>query len=137
MQVLKNNEPILSMVLPEVEHGEDVTQIAADMRQTMIDSGGIGLAANQVGIMKRIIVLKVPKFKGCIINPVITRHVKNKIDSREGCLSFPGKLVNKQRYNKIVVEGFNEKWEPLKIDLNGLSSFCAQHEIDHLNGITI
>lgn len=137
MKILKNNEPILSMVLPEVEHGEDVTQIVADMRQTMIDSGGIGLAANQVGIMKRIIVLKVPKFKGCIINPVITRHVKNKIDSREGCLSFPGKLVNKQRYNKIVVEGFNEKWEPLKIDLNGLSSFCAQHEIDHLDGITI
>lgn len=137
MEILKNNEPILNVALPEVEYGENVTQLVADMRQTMIDNGGIGLAANQVGIMKRIIVLSVPKFKGCIINPVITRHVKNKIDSREGCLSFPGRFVHKQRYNKIVVEGFNENWEPLKIDLNSLSSFCAQHEIDHLNGITI
>ncbi|CAL9988539.1 peptide deformylase [Vibrio phage D81] len=137
MQILKEGHPDLSATAVDIAHGEDVTELAKEMHQTMIDNGGMGLAANQVGVLKRIIILKTPKFKGCVVNPVITRHVQNKIVSREGCLSFPGKLVDKQRYNKIVLEGFNEKWEPIKVDLNGISSFCAQHEIDHLNGITI
>lgn len=137
MKVLINNEPILNEVSTDVDIGDDVSVVAAEMKALMSKSGGIGLAANQVGLNKRIIVLKTPNYKGCIVNPVITNHVKTTISSREGCLSFPGKFVDRKRYNKIVVEGFNEKWEPIKVDMKGLSSFCVQHEIDHLNGITI
>lgn len=137
MLVLRDNHPMLSMVCEEVEHGSDVTELVESMKCTMTKHGGIGLAANQVGVLKRIIVMKVPKYKGCVINPVITRHVKNTIVSTEGCLSVPGKRVDMKRYNKIVLEGFDENWNPLKLDLNGKSAFCAQHEIDHLNGITI
>lgn len=137
MIVLTDNHPMLGMVCDEVEHGTDVTELVIAMKRTMTTYGGIGLAANQVGILQRIIVMKVPKYKGCVINPVITRHVQNKIPSNEGCLSVPGKRVDVPRYNKIVLEGYDENWKPLKLDLNGLSSFCAQHEIDHLNGIII
>lgn len=137
MKILKNNEPILSQELPEFKFGEDVTAIACQMSDLMVASGGIGLAANQVGVTKRIIVLKTPKFKGVIVNPRVTRHTLGKIKSREGCLSYPGKQVDMMRHNKITVEGFDENWKPVKANVNGLSAFCIQHEIDHLDGITI
>lgn len=137
MRILKDNESPLRSIAEEVPHGEDVKTLVNDMRKTMIEAGGIGLAANQVGILKRIIVLKTPKFKGAIINPMITNNTKDRINSNEGCLSFPGLIVDRKRFNKITVEGFDENWKPIKVNVNGLSSFCLQHEIDHLNGIVI
>ena len=137
MKVLTGNHMTLRTVCEKVEQGEDVSDLVLSMKSTMATYGGIGLAANQVGVLKRIIVMKTPKYKGCVINPIITRHTRNKITSTEGCLSAPGKRVDMPRYNKIVLEGFDENWKPLKLDLNGISSFCAQHEIDHLDGVVI
>lgn len=137
MRILTKGAPELEKVAKEVPYGEDVSGLCLNMINTMTKARGVGLAANQVGVLKRIIVVRAPKFKGCIINPVITNHTSGYVVSKEGCLSFPGKLVDKKRHNKITVEGFNQDWEPVKVNVNGLTAFCLQHEIDHLNGITI
>ena len=137
VKILKNNEIELNTVSAEIEHGDDVTKLAADMMDAMIKAKGIGLAANQVGITKRIIVMNTQNYVGCIVNPVITMHVKQDKLSSEGCLSVPGKQVKVKRHPKVVVEGFDENWNPIKVNMKQLSACCVQHEIDHLNGITI
>ncbi len=76
-------------------------------------------------------------FSKAIINPVITKTSGKLKLGKEGCLSFPGKRVDMKRDNIVVVEGFDEDWNPIKKKVRALSAFCVQHEIDHLNGITI
>ncbi len=137
LQVLKNNEEALRTVAVEVAPWEDVSQLVSDMKETMIKSKGIGLAANQVGVLKRVIVMATKNYTGAIINPVITNHTDTVKTSSEGCLSVPNKQAKVKRHYKITVEGFDENWNPLTLHLKQLSAYCAQHEIDHLNGITI
>tara|TARA_R110001592_G_scaffold225607_1_gene481578 strand:+ start:613 stop:1026 length:414 start_codon:yes stop_codon:yes gene_type:complete len=137
MKVLKNKEEELSTVSVEVIHGDDVTLIGAEMMKLMVKEGGCGLAGNQVGITRRIIALNVPNFTGVIINPVITNKTDTTKMSSEGCLSVPGKQVKVKRNYKVTVEGFGLDWTPLKLNMKQLSAYCVQHEIDHLNGITI
>ncbi len=121
----------------EVPHGEDVSEIVAGMFEAMRKGKGVGLAANQVGILKRIIVVNTPGFCSAVINPVITKYSGKLKTSVEGCVSFPGKRVNKRRDNSIVIEGFDANWQPIKKKVKALSAFCIQHEVDHLDGITI
>tara|TARA_R110002020_G_scaffold286703_1_gene502234 strand:+ start:107 stop:520 length:414 start_codon:yes stop_codon:yes gene_type:complete len=137
MKLLKNKEEALSTVSIDVAHGDDVTLIGAEMMELMIRAKGCGLAANQVGITRRIIALNVPNFTGVIINPVITNKTETMKMSSEGCLSVPNKQVKVKRNYKVTVEGFGLDWTPLKINMKQLSAYCVQHEIDHLNGITI
>ncbi|AAQ96588.1 hypothetical protein [Vibrio phage VP16C] len=137
MKVLTGDAYELHAIAADVPHGEDVTGLVDAMTAAMTAAGGIGLAGNQLGVLKRVIVVRAPKFKGCIVNPVITRHTSGHVNSREGCLSFPGKTVDKKRHNKITVEGFDAHWQPIKVEAKGLTAFCIQHEIDHLNGVTI
>ncbi|AUR98384.1 polypeptide deformylase [Vibrio phage 1.250.O._10N.261.55.E11] len=137
LQVLKDNEEALRTVASEVAPWEDVSQLVADMNSTMVKSKGIGLAANQVGVLKRVIVMATKNYTGAIINPVITNRTETVKTSSEGCLSVPNKQAKVKRHYKITVEGFDENWNPLVLNLKQLSAYCAQHEIDHLNGITI
>lgn len=137
LTVLKNNEQPLRTVAEPVPHGEDVSKLVADMQVTMVKSKGIGLAANQVGILKRVIVMATKNYTGAIINPVITNHTETVKMSSEGCLSVPGKQAKVKRHYKVTVEGFDENWNPLTLNMKQLSAYCVQHEIDHLNGITI
>lgn len=137
LQVLKNNEEALHTVSAEVPHGEDVSKLVADMKETMVKSKGIGLAANQVGVLKRVIVMATKNYTGAIINPVITNRTETVKMSSEGCLSVPGKQAKVKRHYKVTVEGFDENWNPLTLNMKQLSAYCVQHEIDHLNGVTI
>ena len=113
------------------------------MLALMVTSKGIGLAAPQVGISKRLIVFRLGSIPYTIINPIITKRNLGRMRSMEGCLSFPqtigkqGKLVKMSRDKQIVVEGSNQYWKPIRLKLRGLDSCVIQHEIDHLNGITI
>lgn len=121
----------------ELESGEDVSRIVDDMFDLMDKSKGIGLAANQVGLDVRLIVVDVKGFRTEILNPVITR-VSRKIKlSNEGCLSFPNRAAKIKRDEAVTVTGFDRNWNPIKKNCKGLLSYCIQHEIDHLNGITI
>jgi peptide deformylase len=131
------NHSALTSVSKEVERDEDVSELLDAMWLEMKESRGIGLAANQIGVLKRVIIINAKGFSQEFINPVITKKYGGKAMSVEGCLSFPGIQVKVSRYKNIVIEGLDGNMNPVKRKLKGLQAYCAQHEVDHLNGITI
>ena len=137
--VRKEGEEILKKKSKEVEViDEKIKQLIEDMVETMHDYDGVGLAAVQVGILKRILVIDLydgsPIVK--LINPVITKQ-KGKQEVDEGCLSFPNKYVKVERPMEVTVEGLNENGEKVKINGKELLAQAISHEIDHLNGIVL
>lgn len=111
--------------------------ILARMEEIMKSHRGKGLAANQVGVLLRLVVFK--DEKGVIhklINPVIISH-EGEMTCTEGCLSLPGERYQVKRFNRVSVEALNKKGKTVRMDLEGLDAACIQHEIDHLNGILL
>jgi peptide deformylase len=107
------------------------------MIQTMIRENGIGLAANQVGEHIRLFVMYVDgEFFHCF-DPTIESHSDTVISSGEGCLSFPGEQCQVSRYETVVVKFANASGHYQTRELRGLAARCFQHELDHLNGITM
>ena len=140
LKIRQKGNPMLSTIVDSVFENEDCSDLVDAMFHIMYTKGGIGLAANQIGQPKRIIVMHAKGFKQEFINPVITKFYGGKATSKEGCLSVPGSIaskVNMIRYKQVIIEGFDKNWKPVKRKLKGLAAFCAQHEVDHLNGITI
>jgi len=131
----------LYQVCRDVEPGEDVTGLAQAMLAIMHKNKGIGLAANQIGDDRRVIVMHCEGFWNLVlINPVITKRSENVTGSKEGCLSFQPTWSNQvtiQRHKIVTVEATTLDGKPFKQKFRGLPGFCVQHEIDHLNGITI
>ena len=125
-----------SKEITEVDDG--IRTLMDDMVETMHKHDGVGLAAVQVGILKRVIVIDLyddnPIIK--LANPVILK-TKGKQRVDEGCLSFPNKFVKVERPNEVVVEGLNENGKKVKINGKGLLAQALLHEIDHLNGIVL
>jgi peptide deformylase len=112
-----------------------------DLIHLMIHSKGMGLAANQIGITKRFFAIghesfDVFKKPAIIYNPVLVNADKEEQLGLEGCLSFPGLLLQVSRPKTIMVRYQNNKGEFLLSQLEGLEARCFQHELDHLNGIT-
>lgn len=105
-----------------------------DMAETMYQADGVGLAAPQVGILKRIIVIDIGDGIIELINPEILWE-KGEQDGEEGCLSIPGYSANVKRPAKVKVKGLNRKGEEIEIVGEGLLARALCHEIDHLNGI--
>ncbi|MEK6264351.1 MAG: peptide deformylase [Clostridium sp.] len=105
-----------------------------DMKETMYSSKGVGLAAPQVGILKRIAVVDVGDGPIVIINPEIIEMTGSQIDS-EGCLSIPGKQENVERPLSVIVKALSEVGEEIVIHGEGLLARALCHEIDHLDGI--
>lgn len=105
-----------------------------DMQETMYEADGVGLAAPQVGILKRIVVIDVGDGIIRLINPVILSYEGSQIDE-EGCLSIPGELKKVDRPYKVKVEALNEKGEKIVIEGEELLARALCHEIDHLDGI--
>jgi len=127
----------LKTICSPVEPGDNINVILAKMAIGIREGvGGVGLAANQVGETKRIIMIDNGGFKAVILNPVITRRYGGQINSKEGCLSFPGKLALVVRYKQITVEGFDTDWIPVAFKLKGVNAIIVQHEVDHLNAIS-
>ncbi len=115
-------------------------KLIKDLTDTCISAKGLGLAANQIGISKRVAVLVIPKNeeftdfeRSVLINPEITSHEGEMIEE-EGCLSFPGLYKFTRRYQKVTVRYIDEKGMPMEITAEGLISKAIQHEIDHLDG---
>jgi len=111
-------------------------EIGKKLLVALEDLNGVGLAANQIGINSRVCVIKVTK-PIILVNPVITGKFE-KIYFQEGCLSFPGDYIITERYGNIAVTADNFS-EVMFFDAkkNALECACVQHEIDHLNGITM
>lgn len=137
--IRKEGDEILKKRSREVEVIDDKTlELIEDMVETMHKYDGVGLAAVQVGILKRIIVIdiydeKTPILK--LINPKIVK-TKGEREVEEGCLSFPNKYAKVKRPVEVTVEGLNEKGEKVKIKAIELLAQALCHEINHLDGIT-
>lgn len=105
-----------------------------DMLETMYNAQGVGLAAPQVGILKRLVVIDVGEGPVFLINPEIIK-TEGKITDTEGCLSIPGEEGEVERPERVVVRTMNEKGEEITIEGTGLLARAFCHEIDHLDGI--
>jgi len=134
-----NNRTALHKKSEDVEKDEDISKILQAMHKVVRTSEipALGLAAPQIGSSKRIIIVKVGSLFKTIINPVITKRKLGMVKSKEGCLSYPGLFKTIKRYKMVYVEGFDENWKPLRLKHRGMDSYVIQHEVDHLNGITI
>ncbi len=132
-----NNDPILHAVAEPVPNKTQIKSLIHLMWSVMYENKGIGLAAPQIGDSVRVIVVDAQGFKQAIINPVIVKRCCGKSTAREGCLSYPGASVLMVRDKQIIVEGFDQDWKPIRRKLRGLAARCVQHEVDHLDGITI
>jgi len=138
-EILKYPNKKLREKAKEVKKNEDVKKIVEEMLQTMYSAPGIGLAATQVGIPLRIIVIDTTppdKEKNPIIllNPVILKG-EGVTKFEEGCLSFPGVFEEIERYSKVWFTGYDPNWKEISGTAEGLLARAIQHEIDHLDGI--
>lgn len=137
--IRKEDDEILRKKSKEVEVIDDkIRELIKDMIETMHKFDGVGLAAVQVGILKRIVVIDLYDEKPVIklINPVITK-TKGKQEVEEGCLSFPNKYVKTIRPEEVTVEGLDENGKEIKITGTGLLAQAISHEVDHLNGVVL
>ncbi len=137
--IRKEDDEILRKKSKDVDVIDDkVKELIKDMIETMHKYDGVGLAAVQVGILKRIIVIDLYDEKPVLklINPVIIK-TKGKQEVDEGCLSFPNKYVKVIRPEEVVVEALDENGKKIKITGTGLLAQAISHEVDHLNGILL
>lgn len=112
-----------------------IRELIDDMFETMYEANGVGLAAPQVGIRKRIVVVDVTgEDPVALINPVILKS-DGEQTGYEGCLSVPGKTGIVTRANHVIVEAYNENMEKFTIEAEELMARALQHEIDHLDGV--
>jgi len=130
-----------------VEKGEDVDDIIRDLKDTLVNKGGIGLSANQIGINKKISYIKIPKFvdknkqmqynEFILINAKIIEHDRPIRVNNEGCLSFPGISVTTKRYTYITITYLDENFKELTSCSQDLEALAIQHECDHQSGIVL
>jgi peptide deformylase len=113
---------------------DDVRQLIEDMLETMDAARGIGLAANQVGVAKRVAVVDVDGDRFALINPRILESEGRDV-AEEGCLSIPDIYADVARPDRIVVEALDASGTPYRKEATGLKARAIQHEIDHLDGI--
>lgn len=133
--IRKDGDEVLRKVSKEVEVINDkILTLIKDMAETMYDSDGVGLAAPQVGILKRIVVIDTGEGLIELINPVIASESGEQLEV-EGCLSVPGVYAEVKRPAKAVVEALNMNGEKVTVEGEGLLAIALSHEIDHLNGI--
>ena len=140
-KILTEPNKILRQKSLEVEKvDKDLQQLMDDMLETMYAAPGIGLAAIQVGVPKRVIVLDIavkdkPREPMYFINPRIIETSKSNSIYEEGCLSVPGQFAEIERPNTCHVMFLDYYGQPQKLKAEGLLATCIQHEIDHLEGI--
>ena len=130
-----DNDELLRKRSREIEEIDNrVRELAIDMIDTMYKFDGVGLAAPQVGILKRIIVIDIGEGPKVFINPVIKKATGIQT-GEEGCLSSPNTFGNVDRPETVIVEAFDIDGKPIKIKAKGLEAVVLSHEIDHLDGI--
>ena len=134
-------DPILNQPSQKVEVVDDsIRKLLADMLETMYANDGIGLAAVQVGVHKRCIVMDVAVREGRnepikLVNPTIVRKADRQSVFTEGCLSFPDQFSDVERPESVTVNYLDENGVEKTIEATGILATCIQHEIDHTDGI--
>src|SRR5690606_9632189 len=138
LPILRYPDPRLHKVAEPVREVDDrIRQLVRDMAETMYDAPGVGLAATQVDVHERVIVIDVSEEGNdlrVLINPEITWMSDELQVYEEGCLSVPGIYDQVKRAARIRVRALNEQGESYEFDAEGLLAVCVQHELDHLLG---
>jgi peptide deformylase len=143
LEVLQFPDPRLRELARPIARDEvdaALRELVQDMLQTMYDEPGIGLAAPQVGVSRRLVVMDVDwsddgqRNPRVLLNPEIVEARGQVISKGEGCLSVPDFQADVPRVERVVVRARGLDWEELHFEASGLESFCFQHEIDHLDG---
>lgn len=141
LSIITAPDPRLKAKCEPVEAVDDtIAKLMDDMLDTMYLAPGIGLAAPQVGMMKRVIVVDIspkdgPREPMRMANPEIVWQAEESVIHEEGCLSLPEQYADVERPAKVRVRYINEENAPCEIEVDGLLGTCIQHEMDHLDGI--
>jgi len=133
-------DPVLKQETRDVSaFGEDLTGLLGTMFEVMDREEGVGLAAPQIGIQKRVFVWRHPETEEryVLVNPRIVERSEETVIAEEGCLSIPGRVMQVERSERIVVEGSDVSGAPVTVEATGLLARIMQHEIDHLEGSLI
>ena len=138
MQLIKHPNPILKLkALPwNFEADTGAEELEVSMVQFMVESGGIGLAANQVGFLKRVFAIHLKdQVPFCMFNPYILYGDNDMVHEDEGCLSFPELFLKIPRHKNITAAYVDRQGNKRIIEITGIDSRCFQHELDHLDGV--
>ena len=131
-------DPVLKTRASPVETFDDaLAHLTEEMLDTMRENDGVGLAANQVGRLKRVLVASVEDEDYVIVNPVLSDRAETTERVQEGCLSIPGINVEVDRPTAVTVTGQDASGEPLRIEAQDMLARVLQHEVDHLDGVLI
>ena len=137
-RIRQYGDTVLRMQAREVDSFDgDLERLVERMTALMHEANGVGLAATQVGILRRLFVFVDGEEDRVIVNPVITDSSKETEVDEEGCLSLRGVLVPVERAKRVTIEGVDPKGEPVKFELEVPASRVVQHELDHLDGVLI
>jgi peptide deformylase len=138
-QIRQYPDPVLRMRAREVEaFDDDLRRLVERMRGLMTDANGVGLAATQVGVLRRVFVFRRDEEETlAVVNPRIVDRSGETELSDEGCLSLQGVLVPVERPTAVTLEGTDERGEDVRLELTELPARVAQHEVDHLDGTLI
>jgi len=138
LNILEFPDPRLRTIAEPVEQVDDeIRQLVDDMFETMYDAPGIGLAATQVNVHKRIVTIDISEEGDeplVLINPEFKVLETELEKMQEGCLSVPGFYEDVQRPNRILLSALDRDGNPYELEAVGLLAVCIQHELDHLNG---
>jgi len=138
LKILEFPDPRLRTIAEPVDSvDENIRQLVDDMFDTMYDAPGIGLAATQVNVHKRVVTIDLSEDKSeplALINPEYTVLDQTLEEMQEGCLSVPGFYEDVRRPQRIQVTSLDREGNPQNFEADGLLAVCIQHELDHLNG---
>jgi len=139
MDILEHPNPALKQKAEEVSPDTDpgLIKLVKTMANTMYDAPGVGLAATQLGVQKRVIVMDIDDSLMALCNPVIVEASEETEIEDEGCLSLPGITVAVERPARCVCEALDIKGKPVRLDAEGFFARVLQHETDHLDGVLI
>ena len=124
-----------SFVEPDLILNDEIQTLIKDLKETMTVENGVGLAAPQVGVHKRVVIIDAGQGPQAFVNPEITSRSFRKVESEEGCLSIPGVFGIVKRSKRIELSAYTEDGELISMKADGFPAIVQQHEIDHLDGI--
>jgi peptide deformylase len=139
-QIRQYPDPVLRLEAQEVEEFDsDLVQLVERMLRLMRDARGVGLAANQVGVLRRVFVIQADEEEEprALVNPVVVERSEESDEDDEGCLSLQGVVVPVERAVHVRLQARDPEGNPVSLELEGLPARVAQHELDHLDGVLI
>ncbi len=138
-KIVTEEDPVLRRTAVDIDlaelKSEKFSTLIQDMIETMYDAKGVGLAAPQIGLGKRIFVAETADGVIALVNAHITKRSKKHIKDEEGCLSIPGKFDKVARAKKVTIDAVTTDGKPITFEAEGFFARIMQHEIDHLDGI--